>query len=65
MNIIHTAEVDLGYFSIRELHGTYYLHMKTPYQKDQCITLTKDQYQALVKDLARTQATNGPTRDSK
>lgn len=53
MNIIHTAEVDRGYFSIRELHGIYYLHMKAPLQKEQCIVLNEDQYQALSKDVGR------------
>jgi hypothetical protein len=60
MNIIHTAEVDRGYFSIRELHGVYYLHMKAPLQKEQCITLTKAQFDDLAKSLK-----SGPTRDSK
>jgi len=60
MNIIHTAEVDRGYFSIRELHGVYYLHMKAPLQKEQCITLTKAQFEDLTKSLK-----SGLARDSK
>lgn len=53
MNIIYTAEVDRGYFSIRELHGVYYLHMKAPLQKEQCITLTKAQIFTLLMDLMK------------
>lgn len=53
MNIIHTSEVDRGYFSIRELHGVYYLHMKAPNGKDQCIELSKDQIKALKDGLAK------------
>lgn len=60
MNIIYTAEVDRGYFSIRELNGVYYLHMKAPLQKEQCITLTKAQFDDLAKSLK-----SGPARDSK
>jgi len=56
MNIIHTAEVDRGYFSIRELHGVYYLHMKAPLQKEQCITLTKAQFMQLFDDMKVSQA---------
>lgn len=79
MNIIHTAEVDRGYFSIRELHGVYYLHMKAPLQKEQCITLTKAQIFTLLMDLMKLNKDelgtagmdavkvlkNGPARDSK
>lgn len=60
MNIIHTTEIERGYFSIRELNGVYYLHMKAPLQKEQCITLTKAQFGDLTKSLK-----SGPTRDSK
>lgn len=56
MNIIHTSEVDRGYFSIRELHGVYYLHMKAPNGKDQCIELSKDQFDILSTDLVKHKA---------